>query len=152
MDQSLSLKPDPSTTETLPRIIPQVTNNRLAPLALVAILGFLPFGCAFRKNRPPLETEDLRRAMNGMSPKVRDCYHKLPEDEPKPRGRIVLQWQLSKNGKAEKITVPENTTQSKPLEDCMREKLAQQYFPKPRSTSQPRMKWPWIFHPNEMTP
>jgi Ca-activated chloride channel family protein len=118
---------------------------------VLSVLIFLAAGCASQPPdiTPGINKEEVRRTVRNHIEEVSTCYQATLERNSKIEGKLVVQWQINKEGKATNFApVKESSTITDArLIQCINDAFATWQFPVPPDNTLAEIRYPFSFRP-----
>ena len=94
-----------------------------------------------------LTREEIEAVVSAHRNEVQFCYQRELQQDAKLAGKLAFKWTIVSGGRVELVKTSDNSTGSKALENCVRDKISRWKFPAPAQGSQAVVDWPWTFKP-----
>ncbi|HEY8270875.1 MAG TPA: AgmX/PglI C-terminal domain-containing protein [Pseudobdellovibrionaceae bacterium] len=115
---------------------------------IFSALPLLIAGCASQP--ASLNKDDVRPVILSHLKEVRICYEATLERTPKSEGKLVVSWQINKEGKATNYTAikESSTIFDQRLIQCLGDTLSTWQFPIPPDDAVAEITYPFFFRPH----
>jgi hypothetical protein len=94
-----------------------------------------------------LTREEIERVVNAHRNEIDFCYQRELQRDSRLSGKMAYQWTIIDQGQVESVKATNNSTGSRGLESCIRDKVKGWRFPSPAKGSKAVIDWTWSFKP-----
>lgn len=94
-----------------------------------------------------LSKDQLQRVVKKHVKEMSDCYERALVKNPSLMGKIVLSWNVEKDGSVAEVEVDSNTLKDPEVTRCLSSRPATWKFPKPADGEPVRVSYPFVFSP-----
>lgn len=108
-----------------------------------------PEALIVKEERPAgfCDKKNVEGVMRSRAGAIRACYERELQRHGEMEGRVEVKFTVEVDGKLSNLTVTQNTTGSKSLEECIQRQLTNLVFAKPEGGIC-IVRWPFVFKPN----
>jgi hypothetical protein len=95
-----------------------------------------------------IDNDGIRQTVRSHQAEARLCLNDALKDNPALHGKVIMVWDLDKDGHVTESRIKENNTGSTPLGTCLAESSKKWIFPKLRKTDTVTVIYPMVFSRN----
>ncbi|HET6581936.1 MAG TPA: VIT domain-containing protein [Nannocystaceae bacterium] len=99
--------------------------------------------------RGSIDKHIIRRIVRAHIGEIRGCYNQLLVKDPAARGRIVVQWVISKTGEVSAAAIQESQLGDAAIGKCITEKVRKWRFPVGENEGVAMVSYPFVLQPAE---
>ena len=114
------------------------------------MLGFL-ISCSKKQVKPetpPVDHNKIRDVISASSKKMRSCYEAALNRTPDLTGKVVIEWEIIKDGKVQAAKVKESDIKDKEMEKCLVTMVEGLKFAPPPKDQIELVRFPFVFKTN----
>ena len=94
-----------------------------------------------------LTSGEVARIIRQNLNRIRHCYEQLIQRQPGVRGKVKVKFAIGANGRVRGARVVSSNIGDSTFKGCLRSRIGQLKFPRPRGSSKVDVSYPFVFNP-----